>query len=230
MNTLGAFAKRSFDTTGALAGLLCLSPLLALIALAIGIASSRPILFGQTRVGRHGQLFRCLKFRTMRTATESQGTVTTAADSRITPLGRMLRNWKLDELPQLWNVFKGDMSFVGPRPDVPGYADRLHGADRVILELAPGITGPATLLFRYEEQLLASVRDPQIFNDAVIYPEKRRLNLTYRNSWSFGKDLGYMLATVAPAVSKRTGLDRILGLDYEAFSNRMNQAAAPYRA
>jgi lipopolysaccharide/colanic/teichoic acid biosynthesis glycosyltransferase len=172
-------------------------------------------------------VFRCVKFRTMCTGKESLGAITAATDSRITPVGRRLRQWKLDELPQLWNVLAGRMSFVGPRPDVPGYADQLQGNDRKILDLRPGITGPATLLFRDEERLLALARDPKTFNDHVIYPEKLRINLDYLEHGSFWRDIGYILATVLPFATKRLGLDPRLGLDYESFRQRMERALVP---
>ena len=137
---------------------------------------------------------------------EKHGTVTTAGDSRITPIGRFLRKYKLDEIPQLWNVFIGNMSFVGPRPDVTGYADRLQGDDCKILELYPGITGPATLKFRNEESLLAQVPDPQRYNDEIIFPEKVRLNLEYMDHWSFWKDIGYIIMTIMPGSARKVGL------------------------
>lgn len=218
-------AKRSFDFIAALAGLVLLSPVMAVVAVLVRATSPGPALFIQDRVGRHGKIFRCAKFRTMRAGAQAQGTITTATDARVTPLGRFLRRWKLDELPQLWNVLTGRMSFVGPRPDVPGYADRLQGDDRRVLELAPGITGPATLLFRDEERLLALARDPQAFNDAVVYPEKLRLNLAYLESANFWRDLGYIVATVWPALTKRLKWDLRLGLDYGEFSARLEQEA-----
>ena len=218
-------AKRLFDFVAALAGLVLLSPVMAVVAVLVRATSPGPALFIQDRVGRHGKIFRCAKFRTMCAGAQAQGTVTTATDARVTPLGRVLRRWKLDELPQLWNVLTGRMSFVGPRPDVPGYADRLQGDARRVLELAPGITGPATLLFRDEERLLALARDPQAFNDAVVYPEKLRLNLAYLESANFWRDLGYIVATVWPALTKRLKWDLRLGLDYGKFSARMEQEA-----
>jgi lipopolysaccharide/colanic/teichoic acid biosynthesis glycosyltransferase len=159
---------------------------------------------------------------------EGEGTITTAMDRRITPMGRVLRRYKLDEYPQLWNVFVGKMSLVGPRPDVPGYADCLKGDDRQVLELRPGITGPASLLFRDEEIILANARDPQRFNDEVIYPAKVRINLTYAAQWSFWRDIGYIIATVAPVLSGRLGLDRRLGLDITAFRERLIKRAGQY--
>lgn len=223
-----AILKRVFDFSAALVGLVVLSPIMLLVAVLVRATSPGPVLFIQNRVGRQGRLFRCAKFRTMGLGADAHGSVTTATDARVTPLGRFLRRWKLDELPQLGNVLAGRMSFVGPRPDVPGYADRLHGDDRRILELRPGITGPATLLFREEERLLARARDPKAFNDAVVFPEKIRLNREYLERGSFGRDLGYLFATVTPALTKRLGWDGCLGLRYEEFSARMEREAVRY--
>ena len=228
MRNSWAIPKRLFDFTAALAGLAVLSPLMLLMAILVRATSPGPALFIQERVGRHGRVFRCAKFRTMCTGAQAQGTVTTAADARVTPLGRWLRRWKLDELPQLWNVLAGRMSFVGPRPDVPGYADRLQGDDRRILELRPGITGPATLLFRDEERLLALAKNPQAFNDAVVYPEKVRLNREYLETGHFGRDLGYVIATVWPGLTRRLGWDLRLGLRYGEFSARLEREAVRY--
>ena len=221
-------AKRLFDFVAALAGLVLLSPVMAVVAVLVRATSPGPALFIQDRVGRHGKIFRCAKFRTMRAGAQAQGTITTATDARVTALGRFLRRWKLDELPQLWNVLTGRMSFVGPRPDVPGYADRLAGTDRKILELRPGITGPATLLFRDEERWLAMARNPQAFNDAAVYPEKVRLNREYLETGDFGRDLGYVLATVWPGLARRLGLDKRLGLRFAEFSARMEREAVRY--
>ncbi len=223
-----AIPKRTFDFSAALAGLVVLSPLMLVLAVLVRATSSGPALFIQARVGRQGRVFRCAKFRTMCTGAQAQGTVTTAADARVTPLGRFLRRWKLDELPQLWNVLAGRMSFVGPRPDVPGYADRLQGDDRRILELRPGITGPATLLFRDEERLLALAKNPQAFNDAVVYPEKVRLNREYLETGNFWRDLGYVFATVWPGLTRRLGWDLRLGLRYAEFSARLEREAVRY--
>lgn len=228
MRASWAIPKRLFDVGAALAGLVVLSPLMLAIALLVRATSPGPALFIQARVGRHGRSFRCAKFRTMCAGAQAQGTVTTAVDARVTPLGRWLRRWKLDELPQLGNVLAGRMSFVGPRPDVPGYADRLQGDDRRILELRPGITGPATLLFRDEERLLALAKNPQAFNDAVVYPEKVRLNREYLETGNFGRDLGYVFATVWPGLTRRLGWDLRLGLRYGEFSARLEREAVRY--
>lgn len=135
------------------------------------------------------------KFRSM-TVGHGGSSVSVAGESRITPLGAKLRKYKLDELPELWNVLIGDMSFVGPRPDVPGYADRLQGEDRQVLLLKPGITGPASLKYRNEEELLAMQPDPQRYNDEVIFPDKVRINLGYLRTWSFWRDIRIIVCTV----------------------------------
>lgn len=154
-----------------------------------------PVVFRQKRVGRNGVLFTIYKFRTME-VNHSGSSVSVAGEARITPLGATLRKYKLDELPELWNVLKGDMSFVGPRPDVPGYADKLEGTERDVLRLKPGITGPASLKYRNEEELLATVEYPQRYNDEVIFPDKTRLNLYYLNNYSFVKDLQMIFCTI----------------------------------
>ena len=126
----------------------------------------------------------------------SGGSITVGNDHRITPIGKFLRRWKLDELPTLWNVLKGDMSFVGPRPDVPGYADKLEGESRRVLEMRPGITGPATLKYANEEQLLAGVDNPIKYNDDVISPDKVRINLDYMNNLSMWTDIKIIFKTI----------------------------------
>ena len=188
--------KFLFDRTVSLIGLLLLCPVLLVVAVLIRIKMpDGPVLFRQKRVGKDGRLFTLVKFRSM-TMHHSGSTVSVAGESRITPLGAKLRRYKLDELPELWNVLKADMSFVGPRPDVPGYADALTGEDREVLRLRPGITGPATLKYRNEEEILASVGDPQKYNDEVIFPDKVRINRYYLHHYSFWMDIRMMVATV----------------------------------
>jgi len=188
--------KFLFDRLVSLIGLLFLWPVLIVVAVLIRIKMpGGPVLFKQKRVGRYGRLFTMVKFRSM-TVSHSGSSVSVAGESRITPLGAKLRRYKLDELPELWNVLVGDMSFVGPRPDVPGYADQLKGNDRRILELRPGITGPASLKYRDEEELLAKVDNPQEYNDKVIYPDKIRINLYYLDHYSFIKDIQMIFCTV----------------------------------
>lgn len=189
-------AKYLFDRIMAFVGLVVLSPILFVVWILIRIKMpDGPAVFTQKRVGKGGRLFTMYKFRSM-SAHHSGSTVSVAGESRITPLGAKLRRYKLDELPELWNVFIGDMSFVGPRPDVPGYADKLEGDDRRVLQLRPGITGPASLKYRDEEVLLATQANPQEFNDKVIYPDKVRINLYYLDHYSFVADIKMIIATV----------------------------------
>ena len=188
--------KILLDKTAAFFGLLLLSPVLLVVTILIRRKMpGGPVIFRQQRVGRHGKLFTIYKFRTMTTGHQGSS-VSVAGEARITPLGAVLRRYKIDELPELWNVLKGDMSLVGPRPDVPGYADKLVGEDREILLLRPGITGPASLKYRNEEELLATVDNPQEYNDTVIYPDKIRINRYYLHHYSFWKDIQMIICTV----------------------------------
>lgn len=190
------WVKWIFDRVMALVGLVVLSPLLAVVAILVAIKMpGGPVLFRQKRVGQYGELFTMVKFRSM-TVAHGGSSISVAGESRITPLGAKLRKYKLDELPELWNVLIGDMSFVGPRPDVPGYADKLVGEDREILQLKPGITGPASLKYRNEEEILASVEDPIRYNDEVIFPDKVRINREYMEEWSFWGDIRIIFKTV----------------------------------
>ena len=214
--------KYIFDRIVAAIGLLFLWPVLLIVAILIKIKMpGGPAFFVQKRVGKGGVLFDCHKFRTMIPVKNNEGaegkkgdknwsTVSVAGDSRITPLGATLRHYKLDELPGLWDVLIGNMSFVGPRPDVPGYADKLQGDDRDVLKLRPGITGPATLKYRLEDEMIAEyvaqkhssgdMREPQEiaveYNDTVIYPDKVRLNCYYYHHYSFIKDIQMIVCTV----------------------------------
>lgn len=188
--------KWIFDRLASTMGLLILWPILLLVAIMIRVKMpGGAVIFKQKRVGQDGKLFTMYKFRSM-TVSHSGSSVSVAGESRITPLGAKLRKYKLDELPELWNVLKGDMSFVGPRPDVPGYADKLEGRDRNILKLKPGITGPASLKYRDEEELLAKIENPQKYNDEVIYPDKIKINLYYLEHYSFLKDIQMIICTV----------------------------------
>lgn len=187
--------KRSFDLVFSAIGLAALWPAILIGWFLAQRDTGESGFFRQGRVGRNGRVFAVLKLRTMRSA-EGGGSVTVQGDPRITPFGAGLRRWKLDELPQLWNVLKGEMSFVGPRPDMPGFLDTLTGEERRLLTLRPGITGPATLKYRDEEQLLATVGDPERYNAEVIWPDKVRINLDYLRNWSFRKDLQYIFETV----------------------------------
>ncbi|MEE0522118.1 MAG: sugar transferase [Bacteroidaceae bacterium] len=188
--------KYIFDRVMALVGLCLLWPVLLVVWVLIHIKMpGGPAIFKQKRVGKNGRLFTMYKFRSM-TVSHGGSSVSVAGESRITPLGAKLRKYKLDELPELWNVLIGDMSFVGPRPDVPGYADMLEGNDRLILNLRPGITGPASLKYRNEEEVLAQVDDPQRYNDEVIYPDKVRINLDYYYHHSLLGDIKLIIQTI----------------------------------
>lgn len=202
--------KYMFDRLMALIGLLVLWPVLLVVAILIRIKMpGGPVIFKQKRVGKDGKLFTCHKFRTM-TVKHNGSTVSVAGDNRITPLGAKLRHYKLDELPGLWDVLVGNMSFVGPRPDVPGYADQLKGEDREVLKLRPGITGPATLKYRLEDEMISeyvankkkdgdkrTVQEiAEEYNDKVIYPDKVRINRFYLHHYSFIKDLQMIFCTV----------------------------------
>ena len=214
--------KRLFDITASFFGLLFLWPVLLIVAIMVKVKMpGGPAFFVQKRVGKGGKLFNCHKFRTM-TVKHNGSTVSVAGDSRITPFGAVLRHYKLDELPGLWDVLIGNMSFVGPRPDVPGYADKLTGDDRDVLKLRPGITGPATLKYRLEDEMIADfvrkarsyenenlgfalpenvgeMTDKELavwYNDTVIYPDKVRLNCYYYRHYSFWNDIEMIFATV----------------------------------
>ena len=202
--------KWIFDRVVSLIGLCLIWWLLIIVAILVKIKMpGGPAFFCQQRVGKGGKLFTCHKFRTMVVA-HNGSSVSVSGDSRITPFGAKLRHYKIDELPELWDVFIGNMSFVGPRPDVPGYADNLEEEDRDVLRLRPGITGPATLKYRLEDEMIAEYvaakqaagdnREAQEiaveYNDAVIYPDKVRLNLYYLRHYSFVKDIQMIFATV----------------------------------
>ena len=214
------YLKFFFDRVVAFIGLLFLWPIILITAILVKIKMpGGPAFFVQKRVGKDGELFNCHKFRSMKVA-HNGSTVSVAGDSRITPFGAKLRHYKIDELPGLWDVLIGNMSFVGPRPDVPGYADKLTGTDRDVLKLRPGITGPATLKYRVEDEMIAEfiskvkneklkmISELQIpegladqdlaiwYNDKVIYPDKVRLNCYYYRHYSFIKDIQMIFATV----------------------------------
>jgi lipopolysaccharide/colanic/teichoic acid biosynthesis glycosyltransferase len=190
------FTKRIFDFVFSFLGLLLAGWVICVAYIMATIDTRANGFFLQDRVGKDGRVFKVIKIRTMRRNTDISSTVTTANDARITPLGRIFRKLKIDELPQLINVFLGQMSFVGPRPDVPGFADRLQGDERLLLSIRPGITGPATLKYRNEEQLLAAQDDPERYNEEVIWPDKVRINLDYIRNWSLAKDIGYIWQTI----------------------------------
>lgn len=210
MNLFNRIIKYLFDRLMALIGLVLLSLPLAVIALLVKIAMpDGPVIYKQDRVGKDGRLFKIHKFRTMSNE-EERGNIAYPNRARITPLGAKLRRHKIDELPELWDVLVGNMSFVGPRPDVPGYADKLQGDDRVVLKMRPGITGPATLKYRDEEHLIESYvkhakangdtrsedEIAQWYNDEVIYPDKVRINVEYYRHYSFINDIKIIFRTI----------------------------------
>jgi lipopolysaccharide/colanic/teichoic acid biosynthesis glycosyltransferase len=196
LSPVQALGKRVFDFCVSLLGLGLTFWVILPAWLLATLDTRKNGFFTQDRVGRDGRIFRVIKIRTMRDVPGVKTTVTTEKDQRITSLGRFWRKTKIDELPQLINVLKGDMSFVGPRPDVPGFADRSVGEERLLLSIRPGITGPATLKYRNEEQILMEVDDPEKYNREVIFPDKVRINLKYIREYSFWKDLKYIWKTV----------------------------------
>lgn len=215
------FLKFLFDRIVSMFGLVFLWPVLIIVAVLVKVKMpGGSAFFVQDRVGKGGKLFKCHKFRTM-TMKHNGSSVSVAGDSRITPFGAKLRHYKLDELPELWDVLIGNMSFVGPRPDVPGYADKLVGDDRDVLKLRPGITGPATLKYRLEDELIAEYvnkiqkegdnRSSQEiaveYNDKVIYPDKVRLNCYYYRHYSFVKDIQMIFCTLLGKRMKYAGED-----------------------
>lgn len=187
--------KRLFDFFAALVGLLIVSPLILFGWIAAAISTKANGFFVQSRIGLNGQPFPLIKLRSMRAVRGVTTSVTSDTDVRITKTGRILRKLKVDELPQLFNVVLGQMSLVGPRPDVAGFADKLEGDERIVLSVRPGVTGPASIAFRREEEMLAKVDDPEKYNREVIWPEKVRINMDYIQNYSLGLDLKYIWQT-----------------------------------
>jgi lipopolysaccharide/colanic/teichoic acid biosynthesis glycosyltransferase len=190
------FLKRIFDFSVSLMGLILVFPIIFLSWLVATIETRSNGFFIQDRIGKGGRVFKLIKIKTMVTVAGFNTSVTKKNDIRITIAGSLLRKTKIDELPQLWNVLIGQMSLVGPRPDVPGYADRLKGEDRIILSVKPGITGPAQLAYRNEEEILEGRGDAVKYNDEIIWPEKVKINREYTKGCSFFKDLYYIWKTV----------------------------------
>ena len=188
--------KRIFDIFFSILGIILLFPIFIFLSFLIKNDSKGPVFFIQQRVGREGNIFKIIKFRTMYTIQYSSSKVSVKGDCRVTKIGVLLRKYKLDELPELINVLLGHMSFVGPRPDVPGYADKLVGYNRNILKLRPGITGPASLKYSNEEEILAQKKDPQLYNDQVIFPDKVKINLDYYQNQSIWLDIKIIFATL----------------------------------
>lgn len=188
--------KRLFDIIFSFLGLILLLPLFIIVSILIKVDSSGPIFFLQERVGLYGKYFKIIKFRSMKVNHNDSLTITLKNDKRITRIGRKLRKYKIDEIPELMNVLIGDMSFVGPRPDVPGYTDLLKGNDRNILKLRPGITSSASIKYSNEEQLLLEQEDPIAYNNDVIFPDKVKMNLNYYENNNIWIDIKIIFATV----------------------------------
>lgn len=189
------YLKRTFDIVFSLLGLLLLLPLMSVIALLIKTGSKGSVLFEQKRIGRYGIPFTIYKFRTM---IENHGgnTISIKGESRITSIGAVLRKFKIDELPELWNILIGDMSFVGPRPDVPEYTALLNDVQADILSIRPGLTSPASIKYAREEKILSTVTDAKKYFDEVIWPDKTRMNLEYVHNRSFTGDILIILKTL----------------------------------
>ncbi len=196
MKNFDSILKRMMDLFASFFGLIILSPVIFFAWLIASFEVRGNGFFSQSRIGKNGKPFRLIKIKTMQTIDNFKSTVTTKDDPRITFSGKLFRKAKIDELPQLWNVFCGDMSLVGPRPDVKGFADQLKGDERLILTVRPGITGPASIEFKDEEEILASKSNPEKYNKEVIYPKKVQLNLDYIRNWTLLGDLKYILKTL----------------------------------
>lgn len=188
--------KRIFDIILSIAGILLTWWIVLLAWIVASFESKSNGLFVQTRIGRYAKPFAIFKIKTMYHVQHTDTHVTTSKDTRITKSGAFFRKMKIDELPQLWNVLIGDMSFVGPRPDVPGFADKLEGEERKILELRPGITGPASLKYRNEETILSQAKDPEHYNREMIWPDKVKINRAYMEHWSLSRDIMYIIKTI----------------------------------
>ena len=199
MNYFSQSSKRAFDIVASATGLLVIWPLLLGICLTVSIESAGPSLFKQERVGKGYRRFKLLKFRTM--AHGNHGAeITCGDDARITRLGSFLRRLKLDELPQLWNVLRGDMSFVGPRPEVSRFVDKFRKEYDDILQVRPGLTDPASIRYRSEAEILGGVDDPLTYYETVVLPDKLNISREYVRSASLGKDFYCILATLIAVI------------------------------
>lgn len=196
MSKTDLFLKRSLDLVLSVLGLLLAAPVIGACWLIAALETRSNGFFIQLRVGRHGHLIRVCKIKTMRPSDSARSPIASLSAASITRSGVIFRKYKLDELPQLFHVFTGHMSLVGPRPDVPGYADRLAGDDRMVLLLRPGITGPASIKYKDEECLLAAADDPVAYNDRVIWPDKVRINRDYLTHYSLLQDIKYIVQTI----------------------------------
>jgi len=195
--------KRCLDFLFSIFGITMTFPVIFFSWLVASIETRSNGFFLQKRVGKNTKLFSVIKIKTMKQVKGVNITITSSDDVRITRSGAFFRKTKIDELPQLWNVLVGEMSFVGPRPDVPGYADMLQGEDRIILSVRPGITGPAQLAYKNEEDVLTNLNDPVKYNDEIIWPDKVRINREYIENYSFFKDFYYIWKTVVGGNVKR---------------------------
>ena len=195
MSKFDIFQKRGFDILASFGGLCLLLPIIGICWMIAALDTCSNGFFVQRRVGRNGRIIHVLKIKTMYPSNGNRSPLASDNLSSITPSGRLFRKYKLDELPQLFNVLVGTMSIVGPRPDVPGYADNLTGDERIILSLRPGITGPASIKYRDEESILQKVDDPVFYNDTVIWPDKVRINKEYMRNYSFLRDIKYIVQT-----------------------------------
>ena len=190
--------KYIFDRIFSMILLVVLSPFILVLYVLHKIKMPKGrFLYRQVRIGKDGKPFRIFKIRTLADDSEQGGSVTVAGDERILPFGRWLRESKVDTFLELINILIGDMSFVGPRPDVPGYADTLEGDDRVILKMRPGLTGPASIKYRHEDRILAQQANPQRYNDEDIWPDKVKINKEYYKNWSVWKDVAILWQTVS---------------------------------
>ncbi|WLI90667.1 sugar transferase [Massilia sp. R2A-15] len=196
MSKTDIFLKRAFDLCFSAAGIIVFAPLILACWIIAAIETRGNGFFVHPRVGRHGQIFRVIKIKTMHAGDARRSPIAAHNAAVITRSGAFFRKYKLDELPQLFNVFMGSMSFVGPRPDVPSYADQLTGNDRIILLMRPGITGPASIKYRNEEYLLSIAEDPRLYNDSVIWPDKVRINKEYFLNYSLLGDFKYIAQTL----------------------------------
>ncbi len=196
MNTSQIVVKGVFDLLLALLGLVLVAPIITLAWIIASIETKSNGFYLQKRVGKNGRLFTLVKIKTMKPVLGVNTNVTQKNDVRITKSGAFFRETKIDELPQLWNVLIGQMSFVGPRPDVPGYADILVNNDRIIISIRPGITGPSSLKYKNEEELLSKQSNPEKYNDEVIWPDKIKINIEYINNWSLMNDIRYIFLTI----------------------------------
>lgn len=196
MSKVDIFLKRAFDILVAFVCLCLFLPIILICWVIAALDTGSNGFFIQKRVGRYGQLIHVFKIKTMYPGDDKRSPIASRNIVAISCSGRVLRKYKLDELPQLFNVLAGSMSLVGPRPDVPGYADRLQGEDRIILSLRPGITGPASIKYKDEESILAAVDDPESYNDRIIWPDKVKINREYCSNYSFLRDLRYIFQTI----------------------------------